>query len=123
MDPTWPYSADYDPAAPVVRLVLLGVQIECLVDTGFSGGVLVPFPTFESLGLLSRLVPDAYQAVMPDGRRLPLYTAKGQVGVGTASIQTEIQSSPALRRWLVGRGFLKAFVAVLDGKQKLLTLT
>ncbi len=101
----------------------MGVPVECLVDTGFSGGMLVPFPLFESLGLLSRLVPDAYHAVMPDGRRLPLYTARGEVDAGLAALQTEVHSSPALDRRMVGRRFLNVFVAILDGKKGLLTLS
>ncbi|MDV3243559.1 MAG: hypothetical protein LYZ66_00120 [Nitrososphaerales archaeon] len=123
MDQTWPYSARHSPPAPTVRLELMRSQVECLVDTGFSGGVLLPFPLFESLGFLSRLVPDPYQAVMPDARRLPLFTARDDVVVGPVNLRTEVHSSPSLNRRLVGRRFLKAFVAVLDGKKEQLTLS
>ena len=123
MDLSWKYSTRYSPSAPVIRLELEGVPIECLVDTGFSGGLLIPFSLFESLGLLTRLSPHSYNAVMPDSRKFPLYTSGGEVSIGEAKTSTEVHSSPALDRKLVGRALLCAFVARLDGRKEELSLS
>ena len=123
MDLTWKYSARYSPSAPVVPLELGGVAVDCAVDTGFSGGVMVTFPLFESLGLLSRLVPEEYQAVMPDSRRVPVYTAQEEVVVGPLRVRTLVHASPRLERKLVGRGFLRSVVATLNGPEERLSLS
>lgn len=115
LDQKWQYNDGYAPPAPVFELQVQGAELECLVDTGFSGGVLIPFPTFESLGLLVALSRDEFSAVMPDGRRLPLFTSKATVRIGSVAMETDVHSSPALDRSFVGRGFLQSLVTVLDG--------
>ena len=99
------------------------MPIECLVDTGFAGGMLVPFSIFESLGLLSRLLPHSYNALMPDTRKVPLYTSIAEVSVGDMRIPTEVHSAPSLDKKLVGRTFLRRFVTRLDGKKEELSIT
>lgn len=123
MDQKWRYSDAHAPPAPVVELEVRGVKLECLVDTGFSGGVLVPFPTFESLGLLVSMGRDEYNAVMPDGRRLPLFTSRATVTMGSSAAEAEVHSSPALHESLVGRKFLRRLVAVLDGPGGILSVS
>lgn len=122
LDLTWKYSPRYSPSAPVIRLELAGTSLECLVDTGFSGSLLIPFPLFESLGFLSRLSPDTYDAVMPDSRKFGIYTTREEVVVGSLKMATEVHSSPALDKRLVGRRLLMAFVAKLDGRSEVLSL-
>ncbi len=122
MDLTWKYSPSYSPSAPVIRLELVSTPVDCLVDTGFSGSLLIPFPLFESLGFLSKLSPDTYNAVMPDSRKFPTFTTKEEVTVGSLKMRTEVHSSPALDKRIVGRRFLKAFVAKLDGRSEVLSL-
>ena len=106
----------------MVGLVLLGSKIEALIDTGFAGGVMVPFPLFHSLGLMSRLVADEFIAVMPDARKVPVFTAREQVSAGQLRFAANIHSSPALHRSLLGREALGSFLAVLDGPKGSLTL-
>lgn len=122
LDLTWKYNPNYSPSAPVIRLELAGTPVDCLVDTGFSGSLLIPFPLFESLGFLSKLSPDTYNAVMPDLRKFPIYTTKEEVAVGSLRMPMEVHSSPALDKRLVGRRLLKAFVAKLDGRGEVLSL-
>jgi clan AA aspartic protease len=107
----------------VIRLELENMPIECLVDTGFAGGMLVPFSVFESLGLLSALLPHSYNAVMPDTRKVPLYTSRAEVSIGNLKISTEVHSSPSLDRKLVGRAFLVGFVTKLDGSKEEISLS
>ena len=122
MDLSWKYSDKHSPAAPVMPLTLRSFSIEAVVDTGFGGGLLIPFPLFETLGLLSALTPDERLLVLPDSTRLELYTARDEVGVGSDSIKVEVHSSPSVDRRLVGRGFLRSFVAALDGEEEELTV-
>lgn len=122
MDQTWSYSKDYTPDAPVVRVLLEGIPVECAVDTGFSGAVLVPYPLFESAGLASRILADRYKFVMPDLREVPALSALGNLTFGEARIRVRVHSAPGVSKKLVGREFLEWIVATLDGPKKELTV-
>jgi clan AA aspartic protease len=122
LDLTWKYSDEHRPSAPVVAATIGAFSMELLVDTGFSGGVLLPFPLFQSLGLMRRLVPEGYSAVLPDSRRLIVYTALSEVKIGSLRASTRVHSAPSLDRRLLGREALKAMVATLDGPEETLTL-
>ena len=106
------------PPAPIVELTLAGFAIELNVDTGFGGGILIPFSLFQSLGLLSTLGPDTFHAVMPDSRRIRLYTARTDVSLRSFKFQVNVHSSPLLEKKLLGRMFLQMFVVILDGPKK-----
>ena len=106
----------------MIRVELAGMTLECVVDAGFSGGVLIPFPTFKSLRLMSRVLPDEYQAMMPDSTRVPVYTTKAQVTAGISRILTLVHASPILERTLVGRAFLGCFVTTPDGPDEMPSL-
>jgi len=69
----------------VISVLVAGMTLECVVETGFSGGLMIPLSTFESLGLLAGLVPEEYLVVMPDSRKVALYTASEEVVSGQAS--------------------------------------
>jgi len=105
-----------------VGVSLANFPLDLVVDTGFSGSVLIPFPLFESLGLLSALTLDTYYAVMPDSRRFRLYTAKENVQVGSETTRADVHTSPAINRKLAGRAFLRSFVTTLDGMKEELEL-
>jgi len=123
LDLTWKYGADHRPSAPVVKATIGAFSMELLVDTGFSGGILLPFPIFQSLGLANRLLPETYTAVLPDSRRLLAYTALSDVTIGFVRVSALVHSSPSLERRLLGREALKAMVANLDGPKETLTLS
>jgi predicted aspartyl protease len=118
LDLTWKCSKAYSPSAPVIRVELAETPLECLLDTGFSGGLLIPFPLFESLGFLSRLVADEYNAVLPDSRRFHLYTARDEVSIGDLRMTAEVHSSPAVAKKLVGRRLQRASVAKLGVERR-----
>jgi clan AA aspartic protease len=122
LDQSWKYSREYTPPAPVVTIELAGFSLELAVDTGFAGGILIPFPLFQSLALLSALTPDTYHAVMPDSRRVRLYTARVEVTLGSTKLLVDVHSSPLVEKKLIGRSFLRSFVAMLDGKKERLKL-
>jgi hypothetical protein len=60
---------------------------------------------------------------MPDNRRLPLFTSRAKVKLGSITIETDVHSSPELTRFLVGRGFLRNLVAILDGFDEVLSVS
>ncbi|MDG6940048.1 MAG: hypothetical protein JRN39_06580 [Nitrososphaerota archaeon] len=122
MELTWKYSASHSPPAPVMQLKLGGSSVDLALDTGFAGGILLPLPLFESFGLLSSLSPDEYHLVLPDSRRLPLYTSKENVKVGEVAFRAEVHSSPLVNRRVAGRSFLGRFVASLDGPEEQLRI-
>lgn len=122
MEQSWKYNREQKPPAPTIELALGGLQLELTVDTGFGGGILIPFPLFQSLGLLSVLTPDNYHAVMPDSRRVRLYTARTEVSLGKSRLLSDIHSSALVDRSLIGRAFLRSFVCVLDGPKEELRL-
>lgn len=105
-----------------MELGLEGFRVEAAVDTGFAGEVLVPFSLFRSLGLLSSLSEDEFHLVLPDGRRIGLYSARGRVKLGEDDIVSYIHSSPQVEKKVIGRSFLSSFVAVLDGGEEELTV-
>jgi predicted aspartyl protease len=120
----WKYSKDQTPFAPIVEVNLLGFPIVLAVDTGFAGGILIPFPLFQSLGLLSSLTLDSYYAVTPDSRRIQLETAVADVALSPSFNlqQVDIHSSPLLDKRILGRSFLQRFVTILDGIKGELTM-
>jgi predicted aspartyl protease len=108
---------------PVVEVNLLALSLECLLDTGFAGGIVIPFPTFESLGLLARVSSVEYHVVLPDSRTLPLFTARRSVRLGSVEVDADIHSSPSLNRTLAGRNLLENFVSTLDGQKKTVSIS
>ncbi len=98
-------------------------SLELLVDTGFSGGILLPFQLFQALGLMSRLVPESFTAVLPDSRRVAVYTAVSDVTIESVLISTRVHSAPSLDRRLVGRETLRTMIVTLDGPKETLTLS
>jgi predicted aspartyl protease len=123
LDQTWKYSTRFSPSAPVIRVELEEMALECVVDTGFSGGLLIPLSTFESLGLQAYLIPDVYLVVMPDSRRVALYTASREVKTGSSRIRSLVHAAPTIDRKLVGRAFLRSFVTTMDGPAETLSLS
>jgi predicted aspartyl protease len=107
----------------VVRFLLEGIPVECAVDTGFSGAVLIPYPLFESAGLVSRILADRYKLVMPDLREVPALSALGNLTFGEARIRAKVHAAHGVSKKLVGRHFLEGIVATLDGPKKELTIS
>lgn len=103
---------------PIIELRIEDFPVQLIVDTGFAGGILIPFTLFQSLGLLSALGPDPHHAIMPDSRRIRLYTARAEVSVGSSKFFVDVHSSPLLDKRLLGRTFLQSFVATLDGTKQ-----
>ena len=122
MELSWRYSPRRDPHVPVLVLTLEGFSLELAIDTGFDGSALIPFSLFKSLGLLSAVSGDEAFLVLPDSRRLPLYSAVSRAKLGDAKFEVVVHSSPEVEKKVVGREFLRSFVATLDGGAEEVTL-
>lgn len=94
----------------------------CSPTIRFDGSVLLPFRTFQSLGLLSKPTADTYRLIMPDSRSIFAYTASEEVAFGPVRVMTKLHASPAVDRSLAGREFLRLIVAKLDGPKDRLTV-
>ena len=106
----------------MLDLSLEEFPLELAMDTGFDGSVLIPFPLFRSLGLLSAISGDQASLVLPDSRRLPLYTSVCRATLGGSRFETAVHSSPEVDKKVVGREFLRMYVATLEGRAEELTL-
>lgn len=120
--PKWKYDSTLKPPAPTIGVEVGGERVELIVDTGFSGEVLIPFRLFEHIGLTSFLVPYEYSALMPDSRRIKLYTASATLTLGSKRYAVKVHSSQHIDRRIVGRGFLNRFVSILNGPRKELAI-
>ena len=113
------YSRDYKPSAPRIRATLftrLGeYKLELIVDTGFSGGILIPYQLYSKLGLALFEVPDRYYGVLPIGVQIPLHTALAEVNIGNLRFKTHIHSHPLLNKKLIGRELLNQMKILLNG--------
>jgi hypothetical protein len=112
---TFRYNEEVSPSAPALRLRLNGFDVDLIVDTGMAGGVIIPFPLFQSLGFTKKLIPDEYYAVMPDKRSLPIYTAYTNGFLGSKELWLDVHSSPAIEKRLAGRRLLNQMKLELDG--------
>jgi predicted aspartyl protease len=106
----------------VLTLSVEGFSIEAAVDTGFDGGVLIPFPLFSSLGLMKTLSEDEFHLGLPDSRKVSLYSSRRVIRVGGMDVEAYIHSSSEVRRKVVGRELLGPFTTTLDGRKEELTL-
>jgi hypothetical protein len=73
--------------------------------------------------MLSGLVPGEYVAVMPDSRRVSMYTWSEEITVGPWRVRTLVHAAATVDRKLAGRAFLREFVAILDGPRAVLAMS
>ncbi len=117
------YSDQYSPPAPVLHVgieTLNGIRhdLELVIDTGFSGGVLLPMETYLELGLSKWEVEDVYYGILPTGRNISLYTAISYIIVGKYRFLIHVHTSPLINKSLAGRELLNRLRLILDGPNK-----
>lgn len=121
------YSKNHKPPAPIIRARIQARKardLELLVDTGFGGGVLIPFHLYEDLGLTLFEVPDKYYGILPTGIPITLHTATANIAIGKLSLKTHIHSHPLIEKQLAGRKLINKLKLLLDGpKEELEILT
>jgi len=121
-----PYSTVEDPPAPVLVLkVYSPYGDKCLtlsfkVDTGFAGGVLVPYSIYMKLELMLAEEPYPLLGRFATNETIKLYRALTKVELGDKVFQVYVYSSPFIRRKLVGREVLNKLKVLLNGPQQTL---
>ncbi|MHA1785367.1 MAG: hypothetical protein ACTSX4_06135 [Candidatus Helarchaeota archaeon] len=101
-------------------------QVECLIDTGYDGYLMIPLTLFDQLKLISsELPPDQIRvAETIVGERFELRTALGNVKIKGINelILIEIDTYPNCAEILIGRQLLEKIIIKLDGINRLLFL-
>ncbi len=114
------YSKDYKPSAPRIKALIITAkqekhELELIVDTGFSGGVLIPYSLYEKLGLTLLEVQDKYYGVLPIGIPITLHTALTRVIIGDLVFKVHVHSHPLINKKLAGRELLNKMKILLNG--------
>jgi len=123
-----PYSRERTPPIPVLKARIFSplkneyAELTLHVDTGFDGGVLIPFDLYEELKLT--LVEEPYPArgVFPSGLAIELYVAVTDVEINGLRLTAHVYSSPLILKKLAGREILNKLILTLNGPKEELEL-
>ena len=80
------------------------VDIEALVDTGFSGWLLLSYEIYKKLNSLELPITRKYKGIMGN---VEVYVARANVTIGNLNVDAFIESSPYVEMNLLGREILK----------------
>ncbi len=122
------YSEKHSPPAPIIKVGIKTLrhgiyETELLIDTGFSGGILLPFTLYEKLGLTLAEVQDRYYGILPIGVPITLHTAQAKIAINdTVEFETYIHSHPLINKKLAGRQLINKLKILLNGPRKKLEL-
>ncbi|RLE62313.1 MAG: hypothetical protein DRJ47_10870 [Thermoprotei archaeon] len=118
------YSKERRPPIPVLEIKIYSpikngyAKIVAYVDTGFDGGILIPFSLYENLGLTLVEEPHLSHGVFPSGSIIKLHTAVTEIEMAGFKMNTHVYSSPFIHRKLVGREVLNNLILLLNGPQR-----
>lgn len=123
------YSSNFTPPAPIIELKLENpvtagkIDIEALLDTGFSGTIIIPIFIYEKIGLsIVESLEPAY-AVTSMGFYSKLKKAKAYVEIpGVYRKLTYIYSSHIVKYPLLGRSILNDLDIRLNGPKQLVVV-
>jgi len=93
-------------------------ELELMVDTGFSGEVLIPYHLYDELKLTLLEVPDKYFGILPVGIPIILHTALTEVSIGELKFKVHVHSHPLISKRLAGRKLLNQLKILLNGPKK-----
>jgi hypothetical protein len=89
------------------------------LDTGYDGGLLLPYKLYQDLALYRWEYPEEYWPVgkTVSGEIIELMLAKGQVLIPRWNVALEvfIETFEGNAEFLLGRGFIRKFRVLLDG--------
>ena len=119
-----PYSREREPPIPVLDIKIFSpfsgdfIEVTAFIDTGFDGGILIPFNLFEKLQL--NLVEEPYpaQGVFPTGLTTSLHEALVKVETCNMRFTVHAYSTPFINKKLVGRELLNKLILTLNGPKK-----
>lgn len=130
MNITFPYQeGDGRTARPVVPfklgdpLGLRSLDLTVGVDTGFDGGLLLPFDAYLELGLQEFEESSAPVGRTAQGIAVRLRESRGVVTLQGEGFPSRVFTTPLLLRPLLGLELLKLWGAVFDGPRAELSLS
>ncbi|RLE93274.1 MAG: clan AA aspartic protease [Thermoprotei archaeon] len=121
-----PYSTAEDPPVPVLVLKVYSpyddksLTLTFKVDTGFAGGILVPYDIYLKLELMLAEEPYPLVGRFVTGNTIKLYRAFTKIELENKILYAYVYSSPYIRKKLVGREILNKLKILLDGPQQVL---
>ena len=121
------YSVDEDPPIPALMLRVYSpsgdknLVLAFKVDTGFAGGVMLPYDIYAKLELTLAEEPYPLIGRFATGSTVKLYRAYTKVELeGKAVFYVYAYSSPYIAKKLVGRELLNKLKLLLNGPQRTL---
>ena len=121
-----PYSTAEDSPAPVLVLKVYSpygnksLTLTFKVDTGFAGGILVPYDIYLQLELMLAEEPYPLIGRFATGNTIKLYRALTKIELEDRALYAYVYSSPYIRKKIVGREVLNKLVILLNGPQQVL---
>jgi clan AA aspartic protease len=93
-----------------------------VIDTGFTGFLLIPFKAFRALKL-NELKPRLVKGELANGRSIELQAAYGILEIPELRFEDEglIESNPDIREILLGVRGMKKLRTLIDGCRKTVT--
>ncbi len=124
-----PYSMGEEPPVPVLTLRVYSpggdknLVLTFRVDTGFAGGITLPYDIYLRLGLTLAEEPYPVIGRFVTGSTVKLYRAYTKVELeGKTVFYVYAYSSPYITKKLIGREFLNKLMLLLNGPQKTLEI-
>ncbi|RLE72446.1 MAG: hypothetical protein DRJ37_02810 [Thermoprotei archaeon] len=123
------YSIDEEPPIPILTLKIYSprgdknIVLAFKVDTGFAGGIMLPYDVYTELELTLAEEPYPLIGRFATGSTIKLYRAYTKVEL-EKSIKFHVYaySSPYISKKLVGRELLNKLKLLLNGPQKTLEI-
>jgi clan AA aspartic protease len=96
--------------------------VMAVLDTGFTGFLLIPFDTFQALKL-DELKPRRVKGELANGSSIELQSAFGILEIPEVRFEDEglIESNPDIREILLGMRGIKNLRTIIDGCRRTIT--
>jgi len=124
-----PYSVNEEPPIPVLTLKVYSpsgdknIVLTFKVDTGFAGGIILPYDIYAKLELTIAEEPYPLIGRFATGSAIKLYRAYTKVELEERAVfHVYAYSSPYIAKKLIGREFLNKLKLLLNGPQKTLEI-
>jgi len=117
------YNENVKPPIPKIKVKIWtpkikDYELELVVDTGFSGGILIPYHLYDELKLTLAEVPSRYFGILPVGIPITLHTALTEVSIEKLKFKVHVHSHPLINKKLAGRELVNQLKILLNGPKR-----
>lgn len=117
------YDESLKPSIPKIKIKIWtprvrDYELELMVDTGFSGGVLIPYRLYNELKLTLIEEQNKYLGILPVGIPIVLHTALTEARIRNFTFEIHVHSNPLIDKKLAGRELLNSMKILLNGPKK-----